>query len=128
MTKRIFFIISLTLFFSCEVLEARVMRLKNIFGSVHKIADESSEVLTVIACNHPVKLLNRKAEIGWHKVKVGKHTGFMHQRMLSRRKVSCFQDRYTKFFEKFNLKVEQTYFWGKLYDNYLVGKSEVSSR
>jgi hypothetical protein len=44
---------------------------------------------------------------------------------ISRRKPECFQDRYPRFFDNVALELSDMYYWGKLFDQYVEGRSKV---
>lgn len=106
-----------------------------IYGHVHKNPFRYSLGLTTISCGHPMKILKaRESEKdpyqevfsgNWRLVKVGPYQGYILMDYISEKKPKCFQDKYPKFFEHFNLEIADMYYWGKLYDQYLAGKSKV---
>jgi hypothetical protein len=106
-----------------------------IYGHVHKNPFRYSLSLTTISCGHPVKVLKAKAKGSkryqdifskeWRYVKVGPYKGYIHIDYISNRRPRCFQDKYPKFYNSLNLAISDMYFWGKLYDQYLSGKSKV---
>jgi len=90
--------------------------------------------MTTVACGHPIKVykIMRKGmppaivfNGGWNFVKVGPYDGYLQRKYLSSRRVPCFQDKYPKFFENFDLDLSELYYWGRLYDLYVNGKSKV---
>lgn len=139
---RYIFLIFLVLSFKTSILFAAskdnskkilvgVYYLKNIFGHVHQNPSRLSASLTTISCNHPVKVYKKSEkeeldfEDGWVDAIVGPYEGFIEGRFLSAKQVQCFQDRYMKFFDSFSLELSELYHWGKLYDQYIDGKSKV---
>ena len=104
----------------------------NIFGHVHQSSLRFSNSLTTLTCGHPVKViesrsseLGRSTKAGWNKVVVGPYNGYIYSAFLSIQKPICFQDLYPKFFELFEVDLSDIYYWGRLYDQYLIGKSKV---
>lgn len=97
------------------------------FGHVHNAMAKSSDSLTTLGCGHPVKILKSKIPLsdGWKRVKVGLHEGYIHQQFLDEKRPSCFQGRYPKFFGALNLDLTQLYYWGRLSDQYVYGKTQV---
>ena len=100
---------------------------KNIFGSLHQGPSQYSSVLTTISCGHPVKVYESsdKTKEKWANVKVGAYTGYVLKDFLATKKVECFQDKYPRFFENLQMDLADYYYWGRLYDQYIQGKSKV---
>jgi hypothetical protein len=138
--KRIFFPILLTFLFSSPALAKNpknkvlgVYYFKKIFGHIHQNPSSYSTTLTTLSCGHPVRLLSKKTggnsqkvlfNRKWNLIKVGPYTGYIQQSFLSKKKVKCFQDRYPKFFDSLNLEITDMYYWGRLQDQYVRGKSQ----
>ena len=111
-----------------------VFYLKPMFAHVHQNASRYSSSLTTLACGHPVKVLqvsreNLPLEIvfngAWNFVSVGPYEGYIRSEFLSPTSVDCFQDKFTKFFDLFELDLAELFYWGRLYDLYWQGKSKV---
>ena len=134
-------IITLALLFSGENLWAkskkeilRIAYFKPIFGHVHRNASPYSSSLTTISCGHPIKVYKIIPKSGrpvtvfnkkFHFVKVGPYEGYVSIDYLSEKKVDCFQDRYPKFFDELDMDLTELYYWGRLYDQFIFGKSRV---
>lgn len=107
----------------------RVAYYKNLFGHIHKNASRYSQSLSTISCGHPIKVLGVKGQEvqsgDFYKVKVGPYVGFIDRKYLSSKKQNCFQDRYPRFFDNIGLSLSDMYYWGKLYDQYVYGRSAV---
>jgi hypothetical protein len=111
----------------------KVMYVKSLFGQVHKNPSKYSNYMTTTECGHPVKVykrVNKKNNSvriifnrSWHLVKVGSYEGYMNAVQLSSKKPLCFQDKYPKFFDSIDLGINDMFYWGKLYDQYVSGKS-----
>lgn len=104
-----------------------------IFGHVHQNPSRYSSSMTTISCGHPVKILPRPPvktnkgifkDDGWVPVKVGPYKGHLRVEYIQSKRPKCFQDKYPKFFEAFNLEINENYYWGKLYDQYVHGKTK----
>jgi len=97
------------------------------FGNVHSSTLKSSTTLTTLGCGHPVKVLKSKKSLdeNWCFVRVGLHEGYILKQFLSEKRPTCFQSRYPKFFDQLNLDLTQLYYWGRLSDQYVFGKSQV---
>lgn len=105
-------------------------------GNVHQNASRYSQVLTTISCNYPVKILKEVSKDGketvlydqnrWHLVSVGPYEGFLMADYLSDKKNTCFEEEYSKFFDGLNLDINDLYYWARLYDQYIQGKSRVA--
>ncbi len=104
-------------------------------GNVHQNASRFSQVLTTISCNHPVKVIKQTSKDGkdfvlfgdnnWHMVTVGPYEGFIFSSYLSDKKNICFEEEYSKFFDGLELDINDLYYWARLYDQYVQGKSKV---
>ena len=107
----------------------RVAYYKNLFGHIHKNPSRYSQSLSTISCGHPIKILGHKGrEIQsgkFNKVKVGPYVGYIDRKYLTAKKKQCFQDRYPRFFDNIGLTLSDMYYWGKLYDQYVYGRSTV---
>jgi hypothetical protein len=104
-------------------------------GNLHQNPSRYSEVMTTITCNHPVKVLKETSKDGkdlllfgednWNLVTVGPYTGYIMSEYLSQKKAECFDENYSKFFDGLKLDVNDSYYWARLYDQYIQGKSKV---
>jgi hypothetical protein len=113
----------------------KVQYFNKMFGHVHENPSVYSDSLTTIGCNHPVKVLkstskkNGKSQIfhnkNWYMVKVGPYNGFVRKNHLAGRRVKCFNEKYSKFFDLFKVDLTEMYYWGRLYDQFVIGKSRV---
>ena len=107
----------------------RIVYYKNLFGHIHKNPSRYSQSLSTISCGHPIKILGlegKEIQSGdFSKVKVGPYVGYIDRKYLSSRKRQCFQDRYPRFFDNIGLSLSDMYYWGKLYDQYVYGRSTV---
>ena len=112
----------------------KVMYVNKIFTQVHKSPSKHSIYLTTTECGHPVKVYKMISKTGsrvlfnrtWKIVKVGSYDGYMNGDYLSDSKVECFQDKYPKFFDSMNLEINEMFYWGKLYDQYVTGRSRAN--
>lgn len=112
----------------------KISYLKNIFGHIHQNASRFSTSLTTLACGHPIKVYEvtqrsgKKESIfgpGFHYVSAGNYFGYIQSDSLVDKRPTCFQDRYPKFFDAFNLSITELYYWGRLYDHFSQAKSTV---
>ncbi len=104
-------------------------------GNVHQNPSRYSLVLTTISCNHPVKIMKETSTDGkdfvlyaddkWNLVTVGPYEGYIMADYLSDKKNECFEEEYSKFFDGLDLGVNDLYYWARLYDQYIMGKSQV---
>jgi len=104
-------------------------------GNVHQNPSRYSQVLTTISCNHPVKVMKETSKDGkefllygennWFMVNVGPYEGYIMSDFLSDKKNVCFEEEYSKFFEGLDLSITDLYYWARLYDQYVQGKSKV---
>jgi hypothetical protein len=120
--------ILITFFIFSFSVNAEVGRLyySNFLGHVHKNPSKDSTSLTIIQCSHSVALLKSKvATEGWRYVRVGSERGYVQSRFLSSKRPSCLQEKYPKYYNSLNLTISEMYYWGRLYDQYLQGKSKI---
>lgn len=104
-------------------------------GNVHQNPSRYSQVLTTISCNHPVKVMKETSKDGkdfvlfgedkWNLVTVGPYSGYVMADYLADKKNTCFEEEYPKFFDGLNLDINDLYYWARLYDQYVQGKSKV---
>ncbi len=108
---------------------SRVVYFNHLFGHVHKNPSRYSQSLSTLECGHPVKVLKEKGhEIisgNYLKVQVGPYIGHIDKIYLSPKKEKCFSDKYPKFFNDLNLSITDMFYWGKLNDQYVQGKSKI---
>ncbi len=97
-----------------------------IFGHILEQRDSNSSSLTTISCGFPLKVyeVNEPKE-GWEKVEAAGVKGYTKTGFLSEEKPDCFQGKYPKFFNANELSLTEMYYWGRLYDMYIFGKSRV---
>ncbi|MFA6236434.1 MAG: SH3 domain-containing protein [Bacteriovorax sp.] len=106
-----------------------------LMGNVHQNPSRYSQVLTTISCNHPLKAMKETSKDGkefilygenkWNLVKVGPYEGYVMSDYLSDKKNECFEEQYPKFFDGLSLDINDLYYWARLYDQYVQGKSKV---
>ncbi len=96
---------------------------KNMFGHIHRNSSKESASLTTVACGHPLRVIGNRAD--WMMVKIDDQKGHVLQNWLLDRKPDCFQNKYPKFFNALNLELSELYYWGRLYDHYISGRSEI---
>lgn len=98
------------------------------FGHVHQSSVRTSASLTTIQCSHPVKVIESSKVVAgaeWAYVEVADYKGFILKEFLAEKRPECFQGRYPKFFESFNLDLADLYYWGRLNDQYIQGETRV---
>ena len=115
---------TLTLLASEKEKSIGIFYYSNIYGIVHLLPSINSESLTTISCGQPLRAYS-KLENKWIKVKAGPYKGHVQTKYISKKKPKCFQDTYSKFVESFELDLSDMYYWGRLYDQYVQGKSRV---
>lgn len=97
-----------------------------LFGHVHQSSVKTSASLTTIQCAHPVKVLeSSKVTVSsdWRYVQVADYRGFIQKQFLSEKRPDCLQGKYPKFFDAVNLDLAELYYWGRLYDHYVMGET-----
>lgn len=103
-----------------------VFYLKPLFAHVHQSAVRTSASLTTIQCAHPVKVIaSSKVQVSsdWAYVQVADYRGFILKSYLSEKRPECLQGKYPKFFDHVNLDLAELYYWGRLYDHYVMGET-----
>jgi hypothetical protein len=137
-----FYILFLNFTFASEVLSTPMKKsiigvryFSRAMGNVHQNPSRYSLVLTTISCNHPDKAMKETsadgkdfilyAEDKWNLVTVGPYEGYIMTEYLTDKKNECFEEEYSKFYDGLNLGVNELYYWARLYDQYVLGKSQV---
>jgi hypothetical protein len=101
---------------------------KPMFGHVHQSSTRTSTSLTTIQCSHPVKVMESSKVLTsseWAYVQVADYRGFILREFLSEKRPECFQGKYPKFFDAFNLDLAELYYWGRLNDQYIQGETRI---
>ena len=95
-------------------------------GHVHKTMSDEAPSMTTIQCAHSLEVIEYKNLLsGWVYVKAGEDKGFIREEFLSDKRPDCFQERYPKFYSNSNLDITQMYYWGRLYDRFQSGSSQI---
>ena len=107
----------------------RVAYYNHLFGHIHKNPSRYSISLSTISCGHPIKIMGTDGKVtmsgNFYKVNVGPYKGYISKKYLNKKKPDCFQDRYPRFFDNLDMSLTDMYYWGKLYDQYVYGRSTV---
>ena len=118
--------ISLFIISSLSYAEIGRLYYSNFLGHLHENPSKDSTSLTIVQCSHSVKVLKSSTSIdGWRYVQVGEDKGYIQSQFLVRKRPECLQEKYPKFYNKFELNLSEMYYWGRLYDLYLQGKSKI---
>lgn len=104
-----------------------------LFGHVYQQPVRHSPSLTNIACGHPMRILELKKDgqrqkvfnQGWYLVTAGPYQGYVFKDFISQDRPDCFQDKYPRFFEAFDLSITEMHFWGRLYNQFLIEEVEI---
>lgn len=97
-----------------------------VYGHVHQSSVRTSASLTTIQCSHPLKVIeSSKVSVApeWAYVEAGDHRGFVQKHFLAEKRPECPQGKYPKFFDSVNLDLAELYYWGRLYDHYVMGET-----
>ena len=95
-------------------------------GHVHKNPMDNSSSMTIVQCQHSVKILSQENVPGdWMYVQVGEDKGYIRKKFLSDKRPKCFQDQYPHYYKSLNLDISEMYFWGRLNDHYLQGTTQI---
>ena len=141
MKKRLIIVFSGLLLFS-QYSDARTVKksvvriafLKKMFGHVHQNPSRYSTAVTTISCGHPVKIYKVTESSGHSSetfnknfkfIKVGPYDGYILKNLLTSSRPKCFQDKYPRFFDHFEMDISEMYNWGRLNDLYLLKRTRV---
>ncbi|MBF0297203.1 MAG: hypothetical protein HQK51_00665 [Oligoflexia bacterium] len=107
-----------------------IFYLNKIFANIHQRPSADSDSIKAIACAHPLKMYempsSSSSDSEWALVHTENEEGYIKKSFISeQRNIDCFQNNYPKFFNSLNLDMTQIYYWGKLQDQFLYGKSKV---
>ncbi|HLE10997.1 MAG TPA: hypothetical protein VI754_07085 [Bacteriovoracaceae bacterium] len=111
-----------------------IMFYQKFFGNVHQNYSRYSATLTTVSCGHPIKVYKQKVSgdaktadnfSDWQSAKVGPYDGYVLGALVGTVRPDCFQDQFPKFFEQFDLDLAELFYWGRLYDQYIIGRSMV---
>ncbi|GAB4016703.1 MAG: hypothetical protein Fur0010_16680 [Bdellovibrio sp.] len=113
----------------------KISYFKELFGHVHRNPSRYSNSLSTLSCGHPIKVFEwsvqgakeKSLEVNgdWLYVQVGPYKGYMLKESLSDKRPTCFQDEFPRFFDNVGLSLTEMYYWGKLNDHFLTGRSKV---
>jgi hypothetical protein len=141
MNKKFLSLLFICLLF-CNVGESKVVKksvvriafMKNMFAHVHQNPSKYSTAITTISCGHPVKIYKVTERSGrssetfnksYKFVKVGPYDGYILKYLLTSSRPKCFQDKYPRFFDQFEMDISEMYNWGRLNDLYLHKRTRV---
>jgi hypothetical protein len=95
------------------------------YGHVHENPSSYSASETTIPCGYPVKVYLRRDSLSpkWSFVKAGDEYGYIEKRFLGDSRKDCLQAKYPKFFNNLALDLSDIYYWGKIPDQIIEGKS-----
>lgn len=100
------------------------------FGHIYQLPSIDSVSLTTLSCGHPLRVYPAKeglarSESLWKRVKTVGIEGYVQAKYLFKKKKSCIQDRYPKFFNALSFSVTEMYYLGRLSSLYIDGQSKV---
>ena len=105
---------------------------KNFFGHLHEGPSAYSSSLKTLSCGDRLEVIQSKNEVhtefskfAWVRVKHGPDSGFIRKDFLAKNYRDCFQYRFPRFFSEFKLKLGEIFSWGRLFDQYVMGKAKV---
>jgi len=125
--KFVLFFFLLTLINLTKALASDVVYLTTFLGHVHQSPSRLSPSLTTIQCGHPIKVIKESNVVvsdDWERVQVADWKGFVWKKHISPSKPDCYQGRYPKFVDAFNLDLTELYYWGRLNDHWEEGRAE----
>lgn len=104
-----------------------VFYVKRPYLNLHQGTLPYSSVLTTLSCNQPVKVFETTPKIveDWQSVTVGDFEGFLPSEFLGTKRANCFNEKYPKFLNSLQLDLTEMYYWGRLDDQYIQGKSQI---
>jgi hypothetical protein len=104
----------------------------NLFaGHLHQGPNPESTSLKLLNCGDNLRVISEEKEVKtsskfeWVKLQTGEYIGYVRKEFLSNETPSCFNNKFMKFVDQFKLEITDKYNWGRLYDNYVWGKSKV---
>ncbi|RLA62883.1 MAG: hypothetical protein DRQ88_10135 [Epsilonproteobacteria bacterium] len=125
-------LVLLLLFPSFSYGQVHYLYYKNIFGHLHQSPSSYAGSLKTLSCGDRVRLIQDKSgtiteysKFSWSKVKYGPNEGYIRSGFLEQKRPSCFQVKYSKFFNKFKVELNDVFSWGRLYDQFVMGSSQV---
>lgn len=141
MLKVVLLLLATTVFAQDEFVTGKDVKLSKVayfrmlFGHVHRNPSRYSNSLSTLSCGHPVKVFEISAKGSkekttvingdWNYVQVGPYKGYMMISHLTDKRPTCMQDQYPRFFDSVGLELTDMYYWGKLNDQYISGRSRV---
>lgn len=129
MKLKLLFLVLLTHALATEEQPLGVFYFSEMFGQIHQFPSIDSIGLTTVACGHPIKVYPMdKDKKDWKRVKVVGIEGYILSRMLKPTPGECFQGRYSDFFNALDLSVTDMYYFGRLPELYIRGRSKVGRR
>jgi hypothetical protein len=111
-----------------RVRKKTVVYYKKTYGHIHELANKYSPSLTTIACGHPMAFIREKEDkVGklWVKVVASNIKGYVDLKHISKTRPVCPQRLYPKFWNSLNMDVSELYYWGRLYDQFIEGNSNI---
>lgn len=131
--KLLFFLIliSFSNIFAAQVPVIRDAYFNLFSGHLHQGPNPQSTSLKVLNCGDRLKIIPNEKEgtvpvkFSWSKLQTASYIGYVRQEFLSEEPPKCFNNKYLKFIEQFKLELTDKYNWGRLYDQYVLGKSRV---
>lgn len=121
------------LFFCSTTLAAKTVGYRYVntpFAILHSNPSRYSSALTTITCSFAVKLTENSSVVSqnsldWIKVTAGEFSGHIQLDHISTTRPECPQSKYPEFMNSLNLDLNELYYWGKLQDQWIVGRSKV---
>lgn len=117
--------------FAAKKKQFKVGYLNIMFGQIFKAPSKNSSALTTITCGQPLKVYSQSkkasSSVNWRSVELGTYKGYVHQSFISfKRGGHCFQSRYPEFMQKIDLGLTESFYFGQLYNRYIIGKSKAN--
>ena len=138
---KLILLLTLSAFSQDDFVSGKVIKLhkvayfKMLFGHVHRNPSRYSNSLSTLSCGHPVKVFEVSSKGSkeksivinddWNYVQVGPYKGYMMINHLTDKRPTCMQDQFPRFFDNVGLELTDMYYWGKLNDQYITGRSRV---
>jgi hypothetical protein len=99
---------------------------KELYGHLHPHPNEKSPSLKTIKCGQALMALHHKKfnDPKWQMVQLGKINGHVPKHFLSEARPRCLNRKYPQFFDRLHLELQDTYYWGKLYEKYKIDRTK----
>ncbi len=120
--------ISLPVFAADKKEKRKLLYFNNTYGHIHELPNKFSPSLTTISCGHPlVYIKDKEDKVGklWVHIEASGVKGYVDSKHLVKTRPQCPQRLYPKFWNSLEMDVSELYYWGRLYDQYIEGNTNL---